>query len=365
MGKSSAPDPDPAIGEAAIAQAELGREWLGFAKDQFGLSNQRQVGVDALAKRVTESQLAAQDKAAQWADEDRARHRTIFQPMQDQFIQKANNWDSAERQQSLAAEAKADVLTNADLQRQQRARQLGAMGVMPGSGRFQAGETAAGTQTALAGAAAQNNARTMARKEGMALRGEAINLGNGLPTQASGALGLGVGAGSSAMGTTATANGIRNQSMGIMGQGYGGAMNGLQGQISGLNTQFQQQMQTYNAQQQSIGSMASGIGSLAGMLMFSDEDVKTDKKSVRGILDAVRNMPVEAWRYKDGAGDGGEHIGTYAQDFKRETGLGDGRSINIIDAIGVTMGAVKELADKVDGMQTKDNKRGYDRRAAA
>ena len=43
---------------------------------------------------------------------------------------------------------------------------------------------------------------------------------------------------------------------------------------------------------------------------------------------------------KTSKGAGGEHIGTYAQDFQNATGLGDGKSINVIDALGVTMGAV-------------------------
>ena len=68
------------------------------------------------------------------------------------------------------------------------------------------------------------------------------------------------------------------------------------------------------------------------------------------MLDALKRMPVEAWKYKAGEGDGGEHVGAYAQDFKKATGLGDGESINVIDALGVTMGAVKELAETVDGM---------------
>lgn len=35
------------------------------------------------------------------------------------------------------------------------------------------------------------------------------------------------------------------------------------------------------------------------------------------------------------------------------TGLGDGKNINVVDAIGVTMGAVKELNEKVDRIGNK------------
>ena len=61
-------------------------------------------------------------------------------------------------------------------------------------------------------------------------------------------------------------------------------------------------------------------------------------------------MPVEKWRYKPGRGDGGEHVGPYAQDFAAATGQGDGKSIDMISAIGVTMGAIRDLDKKVDKM---------------
>jgi hypothetical protein len=89
--------------------------------------------------------------------------------------------------------------------------------------------------------------------------------------------------------------------------------------------------------------------------MRSDENAKEDKREVKGVLDALKKMPIEAWKYKDGEGDGGEHIGTYAQDFKKQTGLGDGKNINVIDALGVTMGAVKELAEKVENLKGKSD----------
>lgn len=64
-------------------------------------------------------------------------------------------------------------------------------------------------------------------------------------------------------------------------------------------------------------------------------------------------MPVEQWKYKDGMGDGGEHIGPYAEDFQAATGKGDGATIPVVDAIGVTMKAVQELNQKVDKIAGK------------
>ena len=45
-------------------------------------------------------------------------------------------------------------------------------------------------------------------------------------------------------------------------------------------------------------------------------------------------------------------------DFQRETGLGDGKTINVIDAIGVTMAATKELSKDVRSLRKQIQTRG-------
>jgi hypothetical protein len=69
-------------------------------------------------------------------------------------------------------------------------------------------------------------------------------------------------------------------------------------------------------------------------------------------LRGLRRLDVEEWRYKDGISDGKRHVGPYAEDFKREFD-GDGKTIGFQDAIGVTMKAVQDLADKVDRLEGK------------
>ncbi|MBS4050220.1 MAG: tail fiber domain-containing protein, partial [Methylomonas sp.] len=73
----------------------------------------------------------------------------------------------------------------------------------------------------------------------------------------------------------------------------------------------------------------------------------------RGVLDAIKKIPIESWRYKEGEGPDREvHVGPMAQDWNAATGLGDGKSIDAISAIGITMGAVKELAEKVESLDS-------------
>lgn len=350
-GKSSAPKADPAIGQAALRQARLGEDYLAFAKTQFAAESARADEMSGLAKDVAADQLAASRKAQEWAAEDRTRFKTVFQPMQDELIATAKDWDSKERQDTVASAARADVLNAASGQAASRARTMASMGVSPTSGRYAGVERSADTATALAAAGAENGARATARKEAIALRGDAVNMGAGLASSAGASLGLGISAGSTAVGTTAAGNSGYAQANGIMQGGVATAMNGYSSQASILNNLYNSQLQGWQAKQQASNGFMSSVGSVVGAAaMFSSKDYKKDKTPVKGVLDAVKKMPVEEWTYKPGIADGGRHIGPYAEDFHAATGKGDGKVIPITDAIGITLGAIQELDAKVDKM---------------
>lgn len=99
---------------------------------------------------------------------------------------------------------------------------------------------------------------------------------------------------------------------------------------------------------------ASGIGGGVGLLaLLSDPDMKTDRAPVthEQILDGVKSLPVERWRYKPEAGMGDEmHIGPMADEFAKRFG-GDGKSIPVVDALGVHTSAIKALAAQVERLQ--------------
>ncbi|WPB86920.1 tail fiber domain-containing protein [Sediminicoccus rosea] len=362
MGKKTtvqAPAPDPNIGLSAAAAADLGRDWFNESRNQFGVANVRQDRADALTNEVVQDQLAASRTAQQWAAEDRARYRSVFQPAQDRFIEKANGWDSPERQAEAAREARADVMSAAEAQRGTTQRQAAAMGISPTSGRYAGVERAGEAATAIAAAGAENTARSRVRREAVALQADAVNMGNGLAVNPGQSLGLGVQAGSAAVGNTTTNNAAARGNLGILESGYRTAMGGLQSQAGILGQQYGQTISAWNAGQQRAGqetaglygAIGSAVGIGAGMFMRSSKDAKKDKRPARGALEAVMNMPVEEWTYKEGVGDGERHIGPYAEDFKRETGMGDGKTINVIDAIGINMRATQELAEEVREMR--------------
>lgn len=357
-GSSSAPSPDPQIGQAALAQAQTGQDWLNFAKDSFAVSTERQKDLDAITKQVTEQQLGVATEQAANAKKDRDRYETVFKPVEDQFIKEATNYDSPEKQAEAAAAATADVATASASARAQADRNSASMGLSPTSGRYAGIDRAGEMGTALATAGAANSARQQVRDKGLALKADVANLGRGLPAQSAQASALGLSAGSSAVGLNQQANAQQIASGNVMNSGFQGQMAGYGGQASTLNTQYGNQLDAWKAEQSIAAANAGGIGSalggIAGLIFASDENVKEDKVPVEdgAGLDAVNAMPVEEWTYKPGVEDGGRHVGTYAQDFQKATGKGDGKSIAVQDAIGISMKAIQDLSKKVDKIAT-------------
>ncbi|WP_421849881.1 tail fiber domain-containing protein [Oricola sp.] len=350
---SRAPDPDPNIGKAALLQAETGVEWLNFAKDAFAVSQDRQAELDALTKEVGELQLDFGNEQLAFSRQQRERYQNVFEPIEDEFIAEARQYGSEARQQEAAAEAKADVETAAAGARQQQRRAAAAVGIDPTSGRYAGIDRATGLNTALTSAGAQNNARRIQRDRGLALKADLVNMGRGVPAQSASAAATGLGAGTGAVGLHGNANSQYLASTGIMGQGFQGQMAGYAGQANTLNQQYSTQVAAWEAEQRMNAANAAGFGQAIGGIfgaVLSDKNAKENKKPVESgkALEAVRDMPVSEYDYKEGRGDGGHHVGPMAQDFSKATGIGDGKVIPIQDAIGVTMKAVQDLDKKVD-----------------
>lgn len=263
-GGGDPPPPDPNIGNAAVKNAQLGQDWLTFAKQQFDVGNTRQAAMDALTTKVTDQQLSTQAQQAQQATDAINRYKTVFQPVQDQFVNTAQNYDSAQNQSDMAAQAKADVMANGNAQKQSTIRQMASMGINPNSGRFQAITQGGDTTTALAAAGAQNNTRQAVRDKALALKADAVNMGNGVQAGGATAASLGLNAGNAVVGNQGAANANFYANTGIMDKGYGGAMQGYSNQGNILNTQYGNQLNAWGQQQQANAAMWGGLGQAGG-----------------------------------------------------------------------------------------------------
>lgn len=359
-GSSKAPKPDPRIAQAAQKQADLGQDWLSFAKDAFEQSKARQETIDKQTADVMAQQQGVADQQLKWAQQDRDRYNNVFVPAQDKFVNTAMNYDTPEKQEEAAAEASADVQNSAAKAQEAQARNAASMGVNPASGRYAGIDQNTVMNTALANAGAQNQARQLVRDKALGLQYQAANMGNMLPQQSNQTMGLGLGAGSDAIGLAQRNQQLFNGSTGIVNSGYAGAMSGYQGMSNSLNNLYGNQLSAWQAQNQQNAQKASGLGSflggvagIASSFLPSDKNLKTNKRRLRAGagLEAVNSMPIDTWKYKPGVADEGEHIGTYAQDFKKATGKGDGKTIPVVDAVGISMKAIQDLSKEVKNIE--------------
>lgn len=300
----SAPKSDPKIGEAALLSASTGREMLDWMRGQARTTNN-------------------------WATQDRARYINTFQPIENQLIRDANNYDSPQRKQLEANRAAADVRQQATVAEAAMNRQLASMGVSPNSKRFVSDKRRSAISTALGAAGARNMARRQVDATADTMRANVVNLGKGLAVNPLSSI---------------------QASNGAMSAGGNAAMSGYQQQGNLLNTQYQNQLQAWQSNQSALGSIGGAAGQLAGAFLFGSSKKLKENITDVDALGAVRKMPVKGWKYKDGVADGGNHVGPIAEDFQKATGVGDGKTIDMISAIGVTMGAVQQLADKVDAL---------------
>lgn len=104
-----------------------------------------------------------------------------------------------------------------------------------------------------------------------------------------------------------------------------------------------------NAENQHEGGMWGnliGAAATAAPFIFSSAALKDriDTPSTKAILDNVRDLSLDRWKYKN---IDQKFLGTYAEEFTQRFGVGDGKTINLVDAFGVLLGAIKELDKKI------------------
>lgn len=145
----------------------------------------------------------------------------------------------------------------------------------------------------------------------------------------------------------------RGRAMGnIVGAAAGGALGNALSPGS-----FQTVDPTTGAAQGAAGGGGGGGGgmdmsSIMGIVgMFSDASVKEDFHPIvsEDILNRVHQLPIEGWSYVFDPHV--KHIGPMAQEFQKAFGVGDGRTIALVDAFGVLLAAAKALAVKVEKLE--------------
>lgn len=152
-----------------------------------------------------------------------------------------------------------------------------------------------------------------------------------------------------------------------MGGGYNPPSATPSGAAAGVNysglvgDKFRNDMAQFENQQAQRNATMSTLGNMAGtLLMKSSRDLKDDHGtvSIHDVAEGVTRIPIHEWTYAPGVHvpgslPGQRHVGPMAQDFQQVFGLGDGQRINVIDAFGVCLAALKSALLRIEVLERR------------
>jgi hypothetical protein len=265
-GGGSAPAPDPAIGEAAAANAELGREALDFAKLQYEEGKPANDAMNAMIEQVVQQQLRIGDKQEAQSDDYINYMKTTFRPIEESLASEAMSFDTEGKRAELAGKAAADVEQAAAVSDQSVRRDAARYGINPADAAFGDQMSGSGLNKTIMKVGAMNTARTQARAEGRALKFDAAGLGRGLPGAGSTAAQVAMQGGSNAVGSAATGAANTRAAAGGIQQGFSTAIGGNTAAGNLYGNVFDGNMQGYQAQQQARAGTAQDAGTAVGLI---------------------------------------------------------------------------------------------------
>ena len=354
---------------AALANSKVAKDALDWYKQAYtDQAPLRQQAADK-ALAVSDAQLASMTQNDAISNDYWNYQKDTFRPLEGKIIADAQSFDSTERQNQNAAKASADVQQAFDNSQGQMQRSLERRGVNPSSGAALALNNQMSMQKAAASAVASNKARTDTELQGYARKMDAANLGRNLASNQATSAGVAMTAGNNAVNNAGIPLTQAQSATNMAGQGFSTAIQGNSsaGSIYGQVAQLENQDSgIWGALGGVAGQFAgSAAGSTAIASFLSDKKAKKNIKPVSdaAALQAVKATPVSSWRYKDGQGDGGAHVGPMAQNVRKtmgETAAPGGKQIDLISMNGISMAAIAALDKKVGRLsqQIKQAKAG-------
>jgi hypothetical protein len=353
---SCADAPDTSgMNAAAQANAALSKESLAFYKQVYAEQAPQREAAAAIAMDVANQQLASSKLNDEISQDYWNYQKDTYRPLEQDIVADAQAYDTPAKREAAASEAVADVGMQVGLAKQAQTRQQQRMGVNPSSGKSVALDSQMSMAEALGKAGAANKARDTVEMQGYARKMDAANLGRNLASNQATSAGVALNAGNSAVSNAGVPLAQSNAAVQTAGQGFNTAISGNNsaGQLYGQAAQIESQ-----ANSGLMGDLATIGMSAAKLWGTSDKNKKKDIKPVsdEAALEAVKDTPVSSWKYKDGAGDGGSHVGPMAQHVQKKMGeqaAPGGKMVDLISLNGVNMAATAALARKVDKLTKK------------
>lgn len=262
MGRTpNPPQPDPALGQAALRQARIAEEALALSREQFAMQRQRDAENYGLAREQYSLQKDILGRQMDWIEQDRQRMTDTYRPLEDQVIRDARQWDSADNMNRRAAQAQADVQQAIRQQNRATSSMMTNMGVNPNSGRFAGTLRSQAFQNAALQAGVQNQTRGQLLNEAQTLRSGAVGMGQPL-------LGASYGANQSAgdmagqlMSGNLAANEAANAGWGMGMQGMDVGSQANMNAFNAQNSMYQNQIDQWKTKMQNRSAMiGAGVG---------------------------------------------------------------------------------------------------------
>lgn len=244
--------------QAASYAKEAADNELAFRRQVY---NEQRPAIDRLVATsadAADAQLEAMREANDWAGAQHGFWRDTYMPMERRSAQEAMDAGGVADQERAAGRAAADARMQNAISQSMAERAMTSMGINPNSGRFMSGQRATTLANAAGAAGAVTNAREGARDRGVALRAGAVQTGRGMQNVAGQSLGLGVNAGSAAVGS---ANTGAQGGLGWAQFGAGNAGNA----IGAANLQQQGGLGLANIQAHEAAQSGSTLGGLIGL----------------------------------------------------------------------------------------------------
>jgi PIN domain nuclease of toxin-antitoxin system len=332
--------------------SDQGSDYYDYMKSTFRPLEQS-AALEAMG--LTPTQIAQYNALKAQEEASAAQGAQIDTSRSDAFLADASANAGLQRQEEKAGKAIADVRSGWTSATNMAMRQGLRYGLSP----EQIAARAVDSSTGLASAevAAANDARLKEEATGWAKKLDVAGIGRGLPGASAGAYSLAVGAGDSAVKNTMAPGAalLAGNAAGVGTIGAGQQLN-MQGNLGILNAQTSYA----NAQNDAMsgGGSMGGLGSLLGgaAAAFSSKKIKKNKQDISPVLNGIKKLNVQQWDYKEGEGDGGTHVGPYAEDVNQEFGeqaAPGGKAVDIISMMGINLKATQELAAKVDNIERK------------
>lgn len=243
--------------EAAQIQAKTSDDQLKWAKEQYA-------DQAPYTKAFMTSMTNAQDANIQSAKDAQARLEKTYYPIEDKFAKEAQDYNTPARAAERSAAAQADVATAYAGQRQAALQSLESFGIDPSQTRYGALDLGARISQAAAQAAAGTTSRQQSEATGLALQGEAINIGRGYPGQVAQSYGTAINAGSGGVNAGLNTANTYGNLMGTPTQ-WGQLSNQSRQTATGaLQAQGQYQLGQQQINASAAGNTMSGIGGMVG-----------------------------------------------------------------------------------------------------